>query len=70
MKRWAKFLMLNPVRLAVFLLACGLLAAGIYGTVNLKQENDTKKIAPDGSSYRAYAVFFEGNYPQGTSNNL
>ena len=62
--------MLNPVRVAVFFLACGLLAAGIYGTVNLKQENDTKAIAPDGSYYRAYAVFYEENYPQGISNAL
>ena len=54
MNKWGEFLMKTPTKIVVVFVACGLLAAGIYGTLNITQKFEWKKTSPDGSYFRKY----------------
>lgn len=56
MKKWGEFLMETPTKIVVVIVACGLLAAGIYGTLNITQKFEWKKTSPDGSYFRKYVI--------------
>ena len=44
-----------PTKIVVFFIACGLLAAGVYGTTKITRKFEWKKTSPDGSYFRKYA---------------
>lgn len=62
---WARFLMKIPVRVAVVLLSMGLLAAGIYGTLNISERFDRKVLAKDGSYFKLFIAMQEKHYGLG-----
>jgi len=65
MKRWAEFLMLNPVRVIVIILSFGLLAAGVYGTLHLKHNFDSGQVLSDGFYLVDYERELGKNFPVG-----
>lgn len=54
-----------PMKVAVFLMACGLLAAGIYGSMNITQKFEWKKLSRDGSYFRKFAEVRDAKFPAG-----
>ena len=65
LKKWGEFLMKTPTKIFVFLAACGLLAAGIYGTTKITQKFEWKKLSRDGSYFRNYADARDTKFPAG-----
>ena len=63
--KWGEFLMKTPTKIAVFLAACGLLAAGVYGTTKITQKFEWKKLSRDGSYFRNYAEVRDEKFPAG-----
>lgn len=67
MGRWAKVLMNKYVRIIVCFVSLGLLAAGIYGTLNLDEKFDLKQLAPDGSYFITFQDKQREYFPIGYS---
>ncbi|XP_066923421.1 patched domain-containing protein 3-like isoform X3 [Clytia hemisphaerica] len=65
MRKWGEILMTMPMKIIVCFVACGTLAAGIYGTTQITQKFEWKKTAPDGSYFRQYAAVRDDNFPAG-----
>ena len=65
LRRWGQILMKTPVKIFVFLAACGLLAAGIYGATKTTQKFEWKKLSRDGSYFRNYAEARDTKFPAG-----
>eukprot|EP00111_Clytia_hemisphaerica_P010341 TCONS_00030235-protein len=65
LKKWGNFLMKTPTKIFVFLAACGLLAAGIYGATKITQKFEWKKLSRDGSYFRNYADARDTKFPAG-----
>ena len=57
--------MTTPGKIIVFLAACGLLAAGIYGTTKTTQKFEWKKLSRDGSYFRSYTDARDTKFPAG-----
>jgi len=57
--------MKTPMKIFVFLAACGLLAAGIYGATKTTQKFEWKKLSRDGSYFRNYAEARDSKFPAG-----
>ena len=57
--------MTTPGKIIVFLAACGLLAAGIYGTTKTTQKFEWKKLSRDGSYFRSYTDTRDTKFPAG-----
>jgi len=53
------------MKIFVFLAACGLLAAGIYGATKTTQKFEWKKLSRDGSYFRNYAEARDSKFPAG-----
>lgn len=64
---WGEILMAIPMRVLIFVLACGLLGAGIYGTTQITQKVEWKKIGRDGSYFRDYVATRDDTFPAGYS---
>lgn len=54
MERWARFLMRPLTKAAVLILSLGVLAAGIYATINVDQEFDRTLLAKEDSYFKAF----------------
>ena len=65
LRRWGEILMTTPGKIIVFLAACGLLAAGIYGTTKTTQKFEWKKLSRDGSYFRSYTDARDTKFPAG-----
>lgn len=63
--KWGELLMTIPMKIFVFLSACGLLAAGIYGATQTTQKFEWKKLSRDGSYFRNYAEVRDAKFPAG-----
>ena len=57
--------MTTPMKVIVFLFACGLLAAGIYGATNIKQTFEWIKLSRDGSYFRNFALIRDKRFEAG-----
>ena len=57
--------MKTPMKIIVFLSACGLLAAGVYGTTQITQKFEWKKLSRDGSYFRSYTDARDTKFPAG-----
>ena len=57
--------MKTPMKIFVFLVACGLLAAGVYGTTKTTQKFEWKKLSRDGSYFRSYTDARDTKFPAG-----
>ena len=53
----------SSFQIVVILLSLGLLAAGIYGVINLDQEYDPNIFIPKDSYVKEYVDSFEANFP-------
>ena len=56
--------MKTPVKVIVFLAACGLLAAGGWGTTQITQKFEWKKLGRDGSYFRNFAEVRDDKLPR------
>ena len=65
LRKWGEILMTVPMRVIVFFAACGLLAAGVYGTTQITQKFEWKKLGRDGSYFRDYANMRDDTFPAG-----
>lgn len=59
--------MTTPMKIFVFILACGLLAASIYGTTRISQKLDWKKVGRDGSYFLDFVEARDSSFPAGYS---
>jgi len=65
LNKWGELLMTTPMKIIVFIAACGLLAAGVYGTTEITQVFEWKKLGRDGSYFVEWADRIEGHFPAG-----
>ena len=57
--------MTRPMKIIVVIIAMGLLAAGIYGTTQITQKFEWKKVGRDGSYFLNFVEARDDNFPSG-----
>ena len=65
LRKWGKLIMKTPMKILILFLALALLGIGIYGTTNITQKFQWKKLAPDGSYFRKFANARDEEFPAG-----
>ena len=57
--------MTRPMKIIVVIIVMGLLAAGIYGTTQITQKFEWKKVGRDGSYFLNFVEARDDNFPSG-----